>query len=301
MNTRKNILITGASSILMHELIEKINETKFTIWAVTRDRTKISNPKTKLLEGNIRDPAFINSIILDNKIDIVIHAAAITHTSDTQEYFDVNLQSTINLVNASKQNNVQKFIFISTRAATMDSGAYGISKLKAEEFIKTNIDKWLIIRPSEIFGGNKKEGIDKLINDLFHKKIILCPMNLKSKLYPIFNSDAAQVIFNLIFDEHLDNKVLTINGKEGFSYYELIRRISKSLERKVFIIPIPRFIMFTIKRIVEVFRIRTGIVPDQISRLYSCKETELAFSTISIEEYVIAQKLMSENFTSKFV
>lgn len=293
MNTRKNILITGASSILMHELIKKIDENEFIIWAVTRDSTKISNPKIKLLEGNIRDPSFINSIVLDNKIDIVIHAAAITHTHNAQEYFDVNLQSTINLVNASKQSNVQKFIFISTRAAGKDSGAYGISKLKAEEYIKKNVDHWLIIRPSEIFGGNKNEGIDKLINDLLHKKIIFCPMNLKSKLYPIFNGDAAQVIYNLIFEQHLDRKVITINGKEGFSYYELIEKICKTMEKKVHIIPIPKIIMFTIKWIVEVFRIKTSFVPDQISRLYSFKEIELVFNSISIGEY--AQRQMNEN------
>lgn len=292
MNTRKNILITGASSILMHELIKKINEKEFIIWAVTRDSAKISNPKIKLLEGNIRDPSFINSIVLDNKIDIVIHAAAITHTGNAQEYFDVNLQSTINLVDASKQNNVQKFIFISTRAAGKDSGAYGISKLKAEEYIKTNVDQWLIIRPSEIFGGNKKEGIDKLINDLLHKKIIFCPMNLKSKLYPIFNGDAAQVIYDLVFEQHLDRKVITINGKEGFSYYELIDKICKTMKKKVHIIPVPKIIMFTIKWIVEVFKIKTSFVPDQISRLYSFKEIELAFNSISIEEY--AQKQMNE-------
>lgn len=301
MNTRKNILITGASSILIVEVIKRINENEYSIWAVTRDKTKILNSKIELLEGNICDPAFVKSILLDNKIDIVIHAAAITHTYNTPEYFEVNLQSTINLVNASKQNKVRKFVFISTRAASADSGDYGVSKLKAEEYIKRNLDKWLIIRPSEIFGGNKKEGIDKLINDLLQKNVILCPMNMKSKLYPIFNEDAANAIYDLTFDAHFDNKVVTINGKSGFSYYELIRRICKSLKRKVFIIPVPRFIMFTIKRIVEVFRIRTGIVPDQISRLYSFKETELVFSTISIEEYAIAQKRMNEKLTSKFV
>lgn len=290
MSPRQNILITGASSILMHELIKKINENKYKIWAVTRDKLKIKNPKTELLVGDICDPAFINRIIKENKIDIVIHAAAITHTFYPQEYYDVNLQSTINLVNASKQNNIMKFVFISSRAASEDSGAYGFSKLKAEEYIKTNFDKWLIIRPSEIFGGNKKEGIDKLINDLLHKKIILCPLNMKSKLYPIHNNDAAQIIYDLTFGSPFENKVKTINGKEGFSYYELARRLSNAMNNKICIIPVPKFIMFIIKWIVEFFRIRTGIVPDQISRLYSFKETGLAFNTISIEEYVIAQK-----------
>ena len=290
MNTCQNILITGASSILMQDMIEKIDKKKFKIWAVTRDKSKIKNSEIEILEGDICTPIFINNIIREKKIDIVIHAAAVTHTFNTQDYFDVNLQSTMHLVNASKNNNVSKFIFISSRAASKQSGAYGFSKLKAEEFIKTNFVNYLIIRPPEVFGGNKNEGIDKLIQDVFHKKVILCPVNLKSKLYPIYNSDAIQIIFNLIFNTPLDNKLVTFSGKEGFSYYELICKIRKAINKKIFIIPVPKFIMFAIKWIVEIFRIKMGFVPDQVPRLYSHKEKGLQYNSITIEEYVIGQK-----------
>ena len=119
---------------------------------------------------------------------------------------------------------------------------------------------------------------------------MLCPINLKSKLYPIYNSDAIQIIFNLIFNTPLDNKLVTFSGKEGFSYYQLICKISKAIKKNIFIIPIPKFVMFTIKWVVEVFRIKIGFVPDQVSRLYSPKETGLQYNTKTIEEYVIGQK-----------
>ena len=85
------------------------------------------------------------------------------------------------------------------------------------------------------------------------------------------------------------NKVTTINGKEGFSYYELICKISKTIKKRIFIIPVPKFIMFFGQWLVTFFRLKIGIFPDQVSRLYSYKETEQAFGSVSIEEYAIAQ------------
>jgi len=297
MSLPKNILITGASSIIMKELIEKINENDYKIWAVTRDKSKINNSKAEFLVGNICDPIFIDTIINEKKIAIVIHAAAISHSYNIQDYNDVNFQGTIHLVNASKKNKVSKFIFISTRAASLESGAYGFSKLKAENYIKTNFDNWLIIRPSEIFGGNKKEGINKLIDDLLHKKIIPCPLNVKSKLFPIYYQDAVQRIYELIFDARLENEVKTINGKEGFSYYELIHRISKTIERKIFIIPVPKFILFIIQWMVKTFSLKIGIFPDQVSRLYSLKETQQGYNTLSVEEYALSQIKISKKLS----
>ncbi|MBL7892792.1 MAG: NAD(P)-dependent oxidoreductase [Bacteroidia bacterium] len=281
----QNVLITGASSALMQELIKKIDRSKFRVFGISRNISKIDGLNIEVLIGDINDQVFIHNIIQDKKIDSIIHAAAITHTRNTADYFKVNLQGTINLVDAAKGNNVHTFIFISSRVAGNKSGDYGLSKLQAEDYLKNNFDHWLIIRPSEIYGSNKNEGIDKLIHDVEQKKIILCPINVKSKLFPIFYIDAAQAIYELIFDHSYEKKVITINGLQGFSNYELIKKISTLLNKYIFIIPIPKFLMFIIKWLLEFSQINAKIVPDQIPRLYSLKETGLSCSGIQIEDY----------------
>lgn len=100
--------------------------------------------------------------------------------------------------------------------------------------------------------------------------------------------DASKLISNLIFGNCIDNKLITINGNEGFSYYEMICKINKVLNKKIYIIPVPKFLMFILKWFIKVFGIKSGIVPDQIPRLYSIKETGLQYKTLSIEEYLIA-------------
>jgi dTDP-4-dehydrorhamnose reductase len=291
MSALRTVLITGASSALMTELIEKIDRQQYKIIAVTRDKSRIKTKEIEIAEGDIADEKFIEQVIRDNKIDLIIHAAAVTHTFHAKDYFFTNLLCTMHLVNVAKKYKVSKFVFISSRTAGEQSGAYGESKLKAEEYIKEHLTDYLIIRPSEVFGGNKGEGIDKLIEDVFNKKILICPVNLKSKMYPIYNKDAINIIYGLIFNPADDAKMAIVNGKEGYTYYELIKEISKAINKSVLIIPIPKFVLYTFKWLIEMFRIKSGFVPDQIPRLYSPKEIgRLNYYTMSIKNYVIAEK-----------
>ncbi len=295
MSNLQTILITGASSLLMVQLIEKIDTDKYKIYAITRNKSKIKSEKTEVLEGDICDSEFLSHIIKEKKVDIIIHAAALTHSYNTNDYFTINQQGTINLVNAAKWNSTLKFIFISTRVASKQSGEYGYSKLLAEEYVKTNLNNWLIFRLSEIFGGNKNEGIDKLIDTVLRKRIIACPLNVKSKLFPIYSEDVVQVMYDSIFFSQNNNKLITISGKQGFSYYELIKKLSSELNKKMYIIPVPKFLLYTLKNSVNFLKIKIGIVPDQIPRLYSQKEIGQQNGSLSIGEYIKKEKKKTES------
>jgi nucleoside-diphosphate-sugar epimerase len=84
---------------------------------------------------------------------MVIHFAGVTHASDEQQYWKVNLEGTVRLAEATHGNGCRRFVYISTRCATHGSGAYGESKLAAEqELQKFEWQSLLIIRPAEIYG-----------------------------------------------------------------------------------------------------------------------------------------------------
>ena len=95
---------------------------------------------------------------------MVIHFAGVTHASDEQQYWNVNLEGTVRLAEAVRANGCRRFVYISTRCATQGSGAYGESKLAAEqELQKFDWESLLIIRPAEIYGGESNEGIDRML------------------------------------------------------------------------------------------------------------------------------------------
>lgn len=289
MPNKKEILITGASSELMQIFIPLIDRDKYEIFGLTRNKINIQNAHIKIVEGDMCDFATMNSSI--PRCSMIIHAAALTHSFNAKSYYAVNFNATRHLVDMAKQRKVEKFVFISSRSAGSKNGAYGVSKFLAEQKIKQTLNNWLIFRPAEIYGIRKNKGIEKLINDVLKKKTLLCPMNLSSRLFPIHVKDTAHIMHDYIFNKDLNNKTVTINGQEGFSYQEIIQYICCISGKKINIIPIPKFVMFAIKWLIEILRINIGIAPDQIPRLYGNKQIEeLNYNLINLGDY-INQKL----------
>jgi NADH dehydrogenase len=114
------------------------------------------------VSGNINDPESLDRAC--QGMDSVLHLAALTHSRNASEYFKVNLEGTLNLINACKKNDVGRFIFCSSGSASSIGGAYGLSKLESEVLVYKSGIPWIILRPSEVYGPQMKEGVGKLIS-----------------------------------------------------------------------------------------------------------------------------------------
>ncbi len=277
----QSILLTGASSELMQQTIKGMDD--FTFKGISRQNR--THDTIQYVQGNLNDPFSLAEAV--EGVSMVIHAAALTHSNSSTDYFKVNVEGTLNLIKVAESAGVQKMVYISSRTAGLRNGAYAESKLMAEELVKSRMPEWLIIRPAEIFGGSTTEGINQLIEDIRSKSWVICPVNLSHKLYPIHLYDAARIISKHIFELESRSQVVTVNGREAFSFFELIQYISGALEKKINIIPIPRFLMFTIMYALQITGIRTSIVLDQIPRLYGAKSMqEPEGELISLSKYL---------------
>ncbi len=284
--TKKKIFITGISSNIMLRLVKQIDLKQYEIVGLSRAPSRMPSVNFRVIKGDILN---LNALDIDfSAYDMIIHAAAITHAFDTEKYYDINLKATQALVDLTKSNQALKFVFISSRTASEESGAYGISKLRAEEYIQKHLDNWLIFRPAEVYGASKQEGIEALIRDTIRKPYALCPVQVKSKMYPIFVDDLIAVIFNKIFVEKLHSQIITINGNDGYSFKEVIQLTARLAHKRIWIVPLPKWLMMVIKKTVAILPFSIGILPDQIDRLYSKKEVNGAQGNFrNFENYVI--------------
>ena len=146
----KIILVTGATgsigSSLVHELIKTNCKT---IRALSNDedglfklKTFIEKDKKKLkkvrfLYGDIRE--YERCLIATRKVDIVIHAAAMKHVEicnyNPNEAIKTNIYGTQNMINASIENKINKFLHISTDKAAMATTTMGQTKSLSEKLI----------------------------------------------------------------------------------------------------------------------------------------------------------------------
>ena len=78
------------------------------------------NAEIPFIKADIRDYNEIEGVIRKYKIDGIVHTAALKAVGESMEksdeYFEVNLSATNELIDIAKRNGVKKFIFSSTAA-----------------------------------------------------------------------------------------------------------------------------------------------------------------------------------------
>jgi nucleoside-diphosphate-sugar epimerase len=198
--------------------------------------------------------------------DQVIHYAGVTHAADEQQYWKINLEGTVRLAEAVRRNGCRRFVYISTRCATRGSGAYGESKLAAEQALqKLEWESLLIIRPAEIYGGNSNEGIDRMLATGRRWRIVPAFFGHANLLFaPMHVEDFTKLTTELIQEHQAGLKIETVCGPEDLNGIELALRISKRHRA----VPLPMWwpaVSITLKAL---HKIGIAIVkPDQLTRL----------------------------------
>jgi len=171
---RKKILITGGTGTFgkafvkfsaKRKDIEKIlvySRDEMKQWNMSKD-LGISE-KIQYVIGDVRDFSRLNSVIRDNKIDYIIHAAAtkivLSAEFNPEECIKTNILGAMNIVEASKNNNVKKVIALSTDKASNPINLYGATKLASDKlFISANLNKtnqstvFSIVRYGNVMGS----------------------------------------------------------------------------------------------------------------------------------------------------
>ena len=260
------ILVTGASSPLAVGVLRQLLlNSDWEFWC-GRHRKDIPLTDSRVHVIDLDLESDLSGAVSRTQFDMVIHFAGVTHASDEAQYWKVNLDGTVRLAEAVRANGCRRFVYISTRCATHGSGAYGESKLAAEqELQKLEWKSLLIIRPAEIYGSGSDEGIDRMlavgrkwriVPALFgHSNLLFAPMHVDD-----FSKLAAQLI-----QQH-DNGVRIVNvcGPEDLSGMELASRIGKRYRA----LPLPMWWPAVAVGLKALHKLGFAVVkPDQLTRL----------------------------------
>ena len=114
----------------------------------------ITQEKLIFIEGDVRDKSLLDSIFLKNKIDAVIHFAALKAVGESVEkpltYYDANLNGLLNLCMVMAQHSVKTLVFSSSAtvygdpesvpikedSALRTTSPYGQTKLMSEQILR---------------------------------------------------------------------------------------------------------------------------------------------------------------------
>jgi len=207
-----NFLITGGAgfigSHIAEELIRRGEKVRILDNFSTGKRENIAQIQTQieLIEGDIRSYHTVEQAV--EGIDIVIHQAALPSVprsiDDPITSNEVNINGTLNLLNASKEAGVKRFIFASSSAIYGDNPAlpkteemlpeplspYAVNKLTGESYCKVFSKVYglhtVSLRYFNVFGP--KQDPDSQYSAVIPKFIKL----IKENKQPVINGDGMQ-------------------------------------------------------------------------------------------------------------
>lgn len=176
------LLITGGAGFLAINLIRSLLRKGFNE-IVILDVVEFEYPDVKdkvtKIKGDIRDKQLVSKIM--NDVKYVVHTAAALPLYKEEDIFSTDIDGTSNLLEAAYNNQVERFVHISSTAVygipdhhpiyendKLDGvGPYGKSKIIAEEVCLEYRDKGMcipILRPKS-FIGPERLGVFALLYD----------------------------------------------------------------------------------------------------------------------------------------
>ena len=264
LNTTSTVLVTGASSEMGSALLRQLLKSSGLKIRALIHRSSVNVSGCEIRPGNLKNKGLLVRAL--SGIDTVVHMGALTKSTREEDYFEINVSGTKNLIDACLESGVKKIIYISSAAASLNGGGYSCSKLEAEQLIKKSGMKWLILRPSEVYGQRAGDSINRLIRWI--QRYIFVPVIGAGtcKLSPVFIDDVVSAIAASILKKELENETIVLAGPEELTYDDLVDRVAAYFGVKRFKVHLPSgLIRFGITLMPKMGM--NILVPDQLSRL----------------------------------
>lgn len=275
------IFITGASSTLGKNLTSELLKTEQFSIRLLEHRSPVCKENCETFQGSLQDIDSLGKACSD--VATVAHLAALTHSSSGKAYFKINEEGTKNLITACKKNNVRRFIFVSSAAASEEGGDYGVSKLRCEELVRKSGLDWVILRPSEVYGVKMEEGIGKLVT--WVKKFPIIPVIGDGSYFlnPVSMDDVVQVMVEILKNDSIKKETLNLCGPEKMTMNELIDRLAQIQKVKIKKIFLPIWFVRAGIGVLSIFKSSLAF-SDQIPRLL-CRKDQSIDKTQAIIPY----------------
>ncbi len=259
---------------------------------------ELQNAGIRVDQGPLQDPAYAQRVV--DGCDTVIHLAAAQHEANVPDeyFFDVNVNGTQTLLDASKSAGVRRFVYGSSIGVYGDASGqildentpprpvnvYGRSKLRAEEVVRSYAQalQISIVRISETYGPGDFRLL-KLFRALNRGRFFIIGSGLNRRQV-IHVRDLARGLLLAATSPAAVGETFVMAGAQIMTTREMVREVAGALDRAPPSLRVPMWPFLAAAICFERTLSPLGIQPPLHRRRLDFFRKSFVFSTVKAQQ-----------------
>ncbi len=234
------ILVTGGTGFVGSYLVKRLASENIQTRCLVRKTSEVEKLKEPGIDVAYGDVTEKNSLAKALEgVDTVIHLVGIIAEKKGATFEIIHTQGTRNLVEASRESHVRRFIYVSALGARENARSrYHLTKWEAEQLVINSGMEYVIFRPS-IMIGEGGEFVSMLARIVSRVSIVPI-IDGESKVQPIYVGNTVDCIIKSLKDQRTTNRIFEIAGSEQMTYKQLYLTLMEVLgiDKPTFGIPV---------------------------------------------------------------
>ncbi len=260
------ILVTGGTGFVGSHLVRRLAQEKIQTRCLVRKTSSLERlPRgIEVVYGDVNDKESLKKATENVKAVIHLVGIIVEHKGATFEI--IHTQGTKNLVEASREAGVERFIYVSALGARENAQSrYHITKWQAEQDVIKSGMEYVILRPSIMIG--ERGTFITMLSNVIKKAPVVPIIDGDSKVQPIYVENTVDCLIKSLTERKTTNRIFEIAGPEQITYRQLFLTLMEALGVKKPTIEIPIWLMWLPAYILENVIDRPPITTQQLIML----------------------------------
>jgi NADH dehydrogenase len=234
------IAITGGTGFVGRHLAQHLLSIHHEPLLIARGKDERHVPVAPVVHSDLSDAGLLAERI--QGCDAIAHCAGINREVGDQTYQRVHVEGTRNVIQAAKNAGIDRILMLSFLRARPGCGsAYHESKFEAEELLRSSGMDFTILKAGMIYGRGDHM-LDHLSHTLFTIPLFATVGFHERPIRPIAVNEMVRIIAAALTEKRLSRKTVFVLGPETLLLSDAVRRVARTLNRSVRIVPAPVFV-----------------------------------------------------------
>ena len=193
------------------------------------------------------------------KPSVIMHIAQLSHVPAMLE--------------ALKEKEMSPFlIIVGTTSVFSKFDFYSRQYKDSEELLKKSRMRFVVLRPTMIYGHPKDRNIHKIFNKIKEKKLLILPDGGLSEYQPIYYKDISNALYFILknidnFKKDNSQRFYNLPGTERLTIKKMVYLFAGKLKTKVRILSFPLQAIYLTIKLFEILKCKLPLNSTQILRL----------------------------------